>query len=198
MSEISSLEKSILKSLYLINLGIHQIEKDKFLKENSETIKRLRDMKLVSDDYTLTDKGRKAIKVGIIGGVFDIIHVGHITLFKTAKEMVDLLIAIIATDKTVVKMKGRQPINDAESRRAVVESIKYVDAALIGDEDDFRIPLHKIKPDIIFLGYDQKIPPGISKRDLENIQVIKLNKVVEGVKTSKILDKLLNNYYKVP
>ena len=141
-------------------------------------------------DLRLTDKGRRALKIGLIGGVFDLIHIGHISILKRAKSYVDVLIVVVATDSTVVKSKDRMPINSQEIRREIVNSIRYVDYAFIGDENDFSIPLNKVDPDIIFLGYDQKIPPGISGEDLLNKQVIKINIEIKGVKTSKIIETL--------
>ena len=186
-------KKYLLKLIYLKeisgNLGKSSLYRDTLTKK-STTIKKLIEEGLIDNNLKLTLKGRRNIKVGIIGGVFDIIHAGHISLLKTAKQYVDVLIAIIATDRTVEKSKDRKPINTAEKRKMVVEAIRYVDMALIGDEEDFRKPLELIKPDIIFLGYDQKIPPGISGNDLRNIQVIKLNKVVNNLKTSHIIQKL--------
>ncbi len=149
---------------------------------------------LLTENYRLTEEARKKIKIGVIGGVFDIIHRGHIETLKEASKYVDTLVVIIATDKTVLKMKGHPPINTAKERRYVVESIKYVDYAIIGDEKDFRKPIYLIDPDIIFLGYDQNIPPGITREDLRNRLIIRLNVEVEGVKTSIIKEKLKRIY----
>lgn len=138
----------------------------------------------------ITGRGRHLIRVGVIGGVFDLLHIGHVNILKKAKKYVDVLIVIIATDDTVRKMKNREPLHKQEWRREVMSSLRYVDAAIIGEEKEFKIPLLKIDPDVIFLGYDQKIPPGISKDEIKNREVVKLNFKIEGVKTSKIIEKL--------
>ncbi|HIQ12928.1 MAG TPA: FAD synthase [Thermoprotei archaeon] len=145
---------------------------------------------LIDEDGGITNKGRKYIKVGLVGGVFDILHIGHIHLLREAKDRVDVLIVVIATDDTVKKMKNREPLHTQEWRREVITSLRYVDAAIIGDEKEFRIPLIKVNPDVIILGYDQKIPPGISGDDLKYREVVKLNLKIYDVKTSKIIEKL--------
>ena len=66
------------------------------------------------------------------------------------------LVVIIARDKTVKRLKGRRPIIPEDQRRAVVESLKPVDEAILGYEDlSFEETIVKVKPDIIAVGYDQ-------------------------------------------
>ncbi len=86
-------------------------------------------------------------------GTFDIIHPGHITFLREAKKLGDELIVIVAREKNV-KHKPK-PIIPEEQRRKVVEGIKYVDMAILGDENDMFKPIMELKPDVIALGYDQ-------------------------------------------
>jgi FAD synthetase len=66
-------------------------------------------------------------------------------------------VVIIARDKTVEHLKGRRPIIPEDQRRAVVESLKPVDEAILGYEElSFEDTIRLIKPDIIAIGYDQK------------------------------------------
>lgn len=196
-NELDPLKKALLISCYLNS--IPNIEKGGNIERSLDLIPReyidtarsyLLSKGLVDENGNITDKGRRYIRVGLIGGVFDILHIGHIHILREAKEKVDVLIAIIATDDTVKKMKNREPLHTQEWRREVITSLKYVDAAIIGDEKEFRIPIIRVNPDVIILGYDQKIPPGISGEDLENREVVKLNFKIYDIKTSKIIDKL--------
>ena len=94
-------------------------------------------------------------KIVLAGGVFDIIHPGHIHTLNDAKKLGDVLVVVIATDKTAVKMKKRKPLHNAELRRELVSSLTMVDLCIIGDEEDIFKTVDLVKPQIIALGYDQ-------------------------------------------
>ena len=94
-------------------------------------------------------------KIVLAGGVFDIIHPGHIHTLNDAKKLGDVLVVVVATDKTAVKMKKRKPLHNAELRRELVSSLTMVDLCIIGDEEDIFKTVDLVKPQIIALGYDQ-------------------------------------------
>ena len=94
-------------------------------------------------------------KTVLAGGVFDIIHPGHIHTLNAAKALADVLVVAIATDKTAQKMKKRPPLHNQELRRELVSCLSMVDKAIVGHEDDIFETVKAIKPDIIVLGYDQ-------------------------------------------
>ena len=94
-------------------------------------------------------------KIVLAGGVFDIIHPGHIHTLNAAKALGDVLVVVIATDKTAKKMKKRQPLHDQELRRELVSSLSMVDVALVGNEEDIFETVKMVKPNVIALGYDQ-------------------------------------------
>ena len=96
-----------------------------------------------------------SLKIVLAGGVFDIIHPGHIHTLNEAKKLGDFLVVVIATDKTVIKMKKREPLHDAQARQELVSSLSMVDLCIIGDEEDIFKTVDLIKPQIIALGYDQ-------------------------------------------
>lgn len=111
---------------------------------------------LINDDKkTLTEKGRNSLKVVLAGGVFDIIHPGHIHTLNAARELGDVLVVVVATDNTAVKMKKRRPLHSKEQRQELVNSLKMVDLCLVGQEDDIFKTVNLVRPQIIALGYDQ-------------------------------------------
>ncbi len=67
-------------------------------------------------------------KVGLITGCFDIIHLGHIELFRAAKQRVDLLIVGVEMDETILISKGPgRPINNLSERCEVLAEMSSVD-----------------------------------------------------------------------
>lgn len=111
---------------------------------------------LVNEDReTLTELGRNSLRVVLAGGVFDIIHPGHIHTLNAAKVLGDVLVVVVATDNTAVKMKKRSPLHDQEQRQELVNSLTMVDFSLVGQEDDIFKTVNIVRPQIIALGYDQ-------------------------------------------
>ena len=78
------------------------------------------------------DWEERGLKVVLAGGVFDIIHPGHIHTLNAAKALGDVLVVVIATDKTAIKMKKRSPLHSQESRCELVSCLSMIDAVIIG------------------------------------------------------------------
>ncbi len=72
----------------------------------------------------------KKYHIGYISGVFDLFHVGHLNMFKRAKELCDYLIAGVVTDEGVRKVKKVEPFVPFEERIEIVRSCRYVDEAV--------------------------------------------------------------------
>tara|TARA_B100000029_G_scaffold437664_1_gene452997 strand:+ start:73 stop:531 length:459 start_codon:yes stop_codon:yes gene_type:complete len=104
---------------------------------------------------TLEELQNSSSKIVLAGGVFDIIHPGHINTLNAAKELGDVLVVVVATDKTALKMKKRKPLHSAQLRQELVSSLSMVDLCIIGDEDNIFKTVDLVKPQIIALGYDQ-------------------------------------------
>ncbi len=95
----------------------------------------------------------------LASGVFDLLHYGHIRFLEEAKKLGGpgaKLVVIVASDETVARTKGRPPVIPEDQRRAVVESLKVVDEAILGYKgQDLDKVLSTIKPDIVAIGHDQ-------------------------------------------
>ena len=104
---------------------------------------------------TLSEIQNFSSKIVLAGGVFDIIHPGHINTLNAAKKLGDVLVVVVATDKTAIKMKKRKPLHSAQLRQELVSSLSMVDLCIIGDEDDIFKTVDLVKPQVIALGYDQ-------------------------------------------
>jgi FAD synthetase len=143
-------------------------------------------------------------KVVLASGVFDLLHLGHVKFLEEAKrfggENAELIV-IIARDSTVEQTKGRKPIMPEDQRRALVESLKVVDIALLGFEDfDIAEVVEKIKPDIIALGYDQEKMAQNVEAYLKNhnlpVKVVRIGKFGEDAldSSSKIRQKIIEKF----
>lgn len=137
--------------------------------------------KLLSLSFT----ERAKLKVVMTGGVFDILHIGHLFTLTEAKKHGDFLVVVIARDDHIMK-KGRKPIHSQEYRAKMVEAFKLVDAVMLG-EDDPKALVDKVKPDVIVYGYDQQefLKP-------EGIEIVKLKEHIEPekFKTNEIIKRL--------
>ena len=138
----------------------------------------------------LTDLGRNSIRVVLAGGVFDIIHPGHIHTLRAAKDLGNVLVVVIATDKTAQKMKNRIPLHNMELRKDLVRSLSMVDYAIVGYEGDIFKSVEIIKPNIIALGYDQVhqekfIIDGCKKIGID-VSIARLQSPIPDIKSSKI------------
>jgi FAD synthetase len=143
-------------------------------------------------------------RVVLASGVFDLLHLGHVKFLEEAKKAggkdAELLV-IIARDSTVEKNKGRKPIMPENQRRALVESLKVVDEAVLGFEEfDIGDVIERIKPDVIALGYDQanmekRVQEYVDKHKL-NVTVVRIGKFEEDAldSSSKIRQKIVENF----
>lgn len=92
-----------------------------------------------------------------IGGTFDLLHAGHIRLFKRAKKYADIVIVALNTDEFHKRYKGDYPILKLYERKKMLKACKYVDKVIvnIGNEDS-KPAIIKVQPDFILHGDDWK------------------------------------------
>jgi len=194
---LEQIEKKILLTLYVSQITgenpIKKILENNMISEEqiSEKMEKLIQDNLVNQDkMTLTEIGRGSLRVVLAGGVFDIIHPGHISTLNAAKTLGDVLVVVVATDNTAVKMKKRRPIHSQEQRQELVNSLHVVDLCLIGQENDIFKTVNLVKPQIIALGYDQVhqeqfITEGCKKIKLD-AKVARLQSPIPESSSSKI------------
>ncbi|NJE85064.1 FAD synthase [Thermococcus sp. CX2] len=143
---------------------------------------------------------RKKIRV-LVGGVFDLLHVGHIHFLSQAKSLGDELVVIVAHDETVRMQKRRNPINPAEDRAELLRALRMVDEVYIGTPGTIDYELvKKINPDIIAIGPDQRFSCERLKEELEKhgiqAEVIRIPYLYKDdrAKTSKIIQRIVETY----
>ena len=138
-------------------------------------------------------------KIVLAGGVFDIIHPGHIHTLNAAKALGDVLVVAVATDKTAQKMKKRPPLHNQELRRELVSCLSMVDNAVLVHEENIFETVKEIKPDIIVLGYDQIhqekfIDDGCKRINLD-VKIVRLQSPVPDLSSSEIQKKYGNDIH---
>ena len=103
----------------------------------------------------------KKYHVGYIAGVFDLFHIGHLNMFKRAKEQCEYLIVGVVPDEDVIASKHTEPFVPFDERIEMVRSCRYVDEAVripvgYGDTDVAWRSLHF---DVQFSGSDYEHDP---------------------------------------
>lgn len=121
-------------------------------------------------------------------GTFDLLHYGHIRLLQRAKQLGDYLIVAVSTDD-FNKIKGKTAYHSYETRKKMLEAIRYVD--LVIPENDWEQKINDVleyKVDIVVMGSDWT---GNEKfeilRDYCEVQYLDRT---EGVSTTSIKKEL--------
>jgi len=184
-------ERTLIKAAYITQLKHGPFPKKEFTDLlRPDTVSRLVASKCLKEQqegdekkYSLTEYGRGLIKVVLAGGVYDVLHVGHLAALSEAKKLGDVLVVVVATDMTVETLKGRKPLFPEGDRRTLIEGLKPVDIAILGYEDvgfGFEQVLTEVKPDIVAFGYDQEklenTVAEIIRRHNLNIKIARLSK----------------------
>lgn len=116
--------------------------------------------------------GKKRV---VCAGTFDHFHLGHADFLKQARALGDELIVIVARDENVRRIKNILPEHNENERRESVEKTDIPDKVTLGytDKDIFKI-LEDLKPDIIALGYDQRVSEDKLTERLPNCKIVRL------------------------
>ena len=132
-------------------------------------------------------------------GVFDLLHAGHLHYLEQAKALGDHLTVVVAHDDTV-RIRKHEPVTNQELRRRMVEGLKPVDEARIGNAPDVPIfvILPLVEPDVIALGYDQehaedRIKSALQERGFDSIEVVRVEGLSDDLDgTRKIIARILS------
>ena len=101
----------------------------------------------------MDNPGKK--KLVMVFGTFDYLHAGHENLFTQARKLGTEIIAILARDNTVTKIKGESPDHNEKERLVALKETNWADKVILGENKDKMKPIKIYRPDIIALGYDQ-------------------------------------------
>ena len=132
-------------------------------------------------------------KVGFTVGTFDMFHVGHLNLFRQAKEYCDYLIVAIHTDEWVMHCKNRPTVISYDDRAAIVEACRYVDKVVPNATRSKMEAWEKYHFDVAFIGDDWKGTDVWNKIETE-LKSVGCDTVyipyTKGISTTEIRKKL--------
>ncbi len=203
---LNSNDKTILSILYVCQLNgnstFEAIRKNSIISKEEINFKidELTEKQLVNvDRRTLTEIGRRSLCVVLTGGIFDIIHPGHIQTLNAAKALGDVLVVVVGTDTNAVKKK-KDIIPSQDERKELVNSLSMVDLCLMGQESSMFNTVNRVKPDIIALDYDQLhqekfITEGCKKINL-GVKVVRLQSLNPKISSFNIKKEYGNDIHK--
>ena len=127
-------------------------------------------------------------------GTFDRLHEGHRFYLRESRKSGDELIVVVSLDATVQKVKGRLPALGQAARLKQVEASGLADRAVLGSSTDKFEFILKEKPDVIALGYDQKvftdgIEEKLKERGLAKVRVERIGSFHPEKYKSSILNR---------
>ena len=208
---ISSLQREFIKQIYLVKIRDERDAKveDFHISVSTDLIiqslEELKDQELIDIIivdyeifYRLTKIGRTKIKVVLTGGAYDLLHTGHITTLKEAASYGDFLLVVVARDSTVEGHK-RKPIHSEKQRRDLLNELKIVDIAVIGDRTDHMAVVRKAIPDVVAIGSDQDhriklLQNQLSEEGISDTSLIRLTSNLEGLSTSEVITEILERF----
>ena len=131
-------------------------------------------------------------KVVFTNGVFDLLHIGHITYLAKAAELGDKLIIGLNADSSVKRIKGEsRPVNDQNSRAALLAALFFVDAIVVFEEDTPLNLISTLLPDILVKGADYAIENIVGAKEvIANGGEVKTINFVEGYSSTSIIERI--------
>lgn len=128
-------------------------------------------------------------------GCFDILHAGHVQLLKECKKLAGdngKVVVGLNSDSSVKKLKGEsRPVNDQDSRKLLLESLRFVDEVIIFEEETPELLIEKIRPDILVKGGDYSADKVVGKQYAKKVVIFPY---VDGKSTTNAIEKLSKSF----
>lgn len=139
---------------------------------------------------------QKGLRVVFTNGCFDILHVGHIRLFREAKKKGDILIAALNDDESVRRLKGpSRPVFTLAERLEILEAIEDIDYLTSFAEDTPQKIIASLLPDVLVKGGDWKPEEVVGRKEVEaaggQVVIVPYQK---GHSSSSIIRKVIRLY----
>ncbi|WP_345953151.1 D-glycero-beta-D-manno-heptose 1-phosphate adenylyltransferase [Mucilaginibacter sp. PAMB04168] len=131
-------------------------------------------------------------KVVFTNGVFDLVHIGHISYMAKAAELGDKLIIGLNADASVKRLKGEsRPVNNENSRAMLLAAFFFIDAIVLFEEDTPLNLISTLLPDVLVKGADYQIENiAGAKEVIANGGEVKTITFVDGYSSTAIINKI--------
>jgi len=138
------------------------------------------------------ERRRRKRKVVFTNGCFDLLHSGHVHIFREAKKLGDVLIVAVNEDESVRKIKGgSRPIFPLEERLEVLDAIEDIDYLLSFSEETPQRVIAALLPDVLVKGGDWAPEEVVGKREVEEAGgKVAIIPYLEGRSSSEIIDRI--------
>lgn len=139
-------------------------------------------------------RNKKQKTTVLVGGCFDVLHLGHIVFLEKAKKLGDELVVLLESDETIRKNKGNnRPINNQENRAKMLMSLKVVDEVvklpeMKTDEEYFNL-IRNIKPSVIAItDGDKRISQKKEQAKTVGAKLVIVTKLIPQQSTSRVIE----------
>lgn len=142
---------------------------------------------------TLKNQGQKVV---FTNGVFDLLHLGHVTYLQEARRQGDLLVVGLNSDASVKRIKGPlKPLLPLEERAEMLLALDCVDYVTFFEEDNPFYVIQILKPDVLVKGGDWAVDKIIGGDLVESWGGKVMNiPVVEGRSTTNLIQMVVDRY----
>jgi D-beta-D-heptose 7-phosphate kinase/D-beta-D-heptose 1-phosphate adenosyltransferase len=131
-------------------------------------------------------------KLVFTNGVFDLLHVGHVTYLAQARALGDALVVAVNSDRSVRELKGAdRPLKSERERAEILAALRAVDYVTIFDENSPRSLIATLLPDVLVKGGDYALDQIHGREEVEAAggRVVSLP-FVQGASTTEIIDRI--------
>jgi len=120
-------------------------------------------------------------------GCFDILHVGHVRYLRSARELGNVLMVALNTDRSVSRIKPGRPVTPEGQRAEMVASLEMVDYVTLFDEDTPYELIKLLRPDVLVKGGDWKREEIVGSDIVPETYSLPY---IKGISTTEIMEKI--------
>lgn len=146
------------------------------------------------ESQKLKVESKNKSKIVLVGGCFDVLHLGHVIFLEKAKKLGDKLIVLLESDENIRKEKGNnRPINNQENRAKMLMSLKVVDEVIklpeMKTDEEYVALIKKILPSIIAItDGDKRLIQKKEQAKIIGAKLVVVTKLIPQQSTSRVIE----------